>query len=205
MNPESFADVRKASRPAADQSRSVKADQSGSVKPAAGFTLIELLVAMTVAGILAAMAVPAFSTFVLNDRQVTQLNSLASSLNYARSEAIKRNLATGIKVCPSVNGSTCSGTNWHGGWIVTDSNPADAPLQTVPALGGSGTLNVTGATTGITFQSSGMVTPSATTTVTVCDQRGATFARELEVNSTGRVASSSTQGLSVSGAPLVCP
>jgi hypothetical protein len=35
--------------------------------------------------------------------------------------------------------------------------------------------------------------------------RGAAFARELEVNSTGRVASSSTQGISVSGAPLVCP
>ena len=180
------------------------AQGSRAVEPIIGFTLIELLVTLTVGGILAAIAVPAFNSFVLNDRQVGQLNSLASSLNYARSEAIKRNLAAGITVCPSLDGATCSGTNnWLGGWIVTDSNPLDAPLQTVPALGGSGSL--TAASAGITFQSSGMVTPSATTTFTVCDARGAAFARELEVNSTGRVASSSTQGISVSGAPLVCP
>ena len=174
MNSKSFADVH------------YVAQGSRAVEPIIGFTLIELLVTLTVGGILAAIAVPAFNSFVLNDRQVGQLNSLASSLNYARS------------------GATCSGTNnWLGGWIVTDSNPLDAPLQTVPALGGSGSL--TAASAGITFQSSGMVTPSATTTFTVCDARGAAFARELEVNSTGRVASSSTQGISVSGAPLVCP
>jgi type IV fimbrial biogenesis protein FimT len=176
-----------------------------SVESIVGFTLIELLVTLAVAGILAAIAVPAFNNFVLNDRQVGQLNSLASSLNYARSEAVKRNLAGGITVCPNAGGATCSGTNWFGGWIVTDSNPLDPPLQTVPALGGSGNWTVTGSQTGVTFQSSGMVTPSATTAFTVCDLRGAAFARELEVNSTGRVASSSTQGISVSGAPLVCP
>ncbi len=193
MDSKSFSDVRRGA-PGPHPGESI-----------IGFTLIELLVTLTVGGILAAIAVPAFNTFVLNDRQVGQLNSLASSLNYARSEAIKQNLAGGITVCPSVNGTTCSGTNWFGGWIVTDSNPLDPPLQTVPALGGSGSWTVTGSQTGITFQSSGMVTPSATSTFTVCDARGAAFARELEVNSTGRVASSSTQGVSVSGAPLVCP
>src|ERR1700678_3547593 len=197
MKLKSFADVRKRGARASARSR--------SVEPSPGFTLIELLVTVTVAGILASIAVPAFNNFVLNDRQVGQLNSLASSLNYARSEAIKRNLAGGITVCPSVNAATCSGSNWRGGWIVTDSTPVDPPLQTVPALAGSDTLTVTGSIGGITFASSGMVTPSATTTVTVCDQRGAAFARELEVNSTGRVASSSVQGESVSGAALVCP
>jgi type IV fimbrial biogenesis protein FimT len=193
MKSKSFADVH------------YVAHGSRAVESIIGFTLIELMVTLTVGGILAAMAVPAFNSFVLNDRQVGQLNSLASSLNYARSEAVKRNLAGGITVCPNAGGATCSGTDWFGGWIVTDSNPLDPPLQTVPALAGSGTWAVTGSQTGVTFQSSGMVTPSATTTFTVCDVRGAAFARELEVNSTGRVASSSTQGISVSGAPLVCP
>src|ERR1700678_2054194 len=128
MKLKSFADVRKRGARASARSR--------SVEPSPGFTLIELLVTVTVAGILASIAVPAFNNFVLNDRQVGQLNSLASSLNYARSEAIKRNLAGGITVCPSVNAATCSGSNWRGRWIVTDSDPVDPPMQTVPALAG---------------------------------------------------------------------
>lgn len=172
---------------------------------AGGFTLIELIVTMAVAGILACIAVPAFSSFVQNDRDVEQVNSLVSSLNYARSEAIKRDSQAGITVCPSVDGATCSGTNWYGGWVVIDSNPADAPLQAIPALNGSNTLSVSGSTTGITFQSSGMVTPSQTTIMKICDTRGAAYARELEINSTGRVAASQKAGFSVSGFALTCP
>jgi type IV fimbrial biogenesis protein FimT len=170
-----------------------------------GFTLIELIITVTVGGILASIAVPAFSSFVQNDRDIAQINSLVSSLNYARSEAIKRDSQGGITVCPSVDGLTCSGTNWYGGWVVIDSTPTDPPLQTVPALAGANTLSVTGSATGITFQSSGMVNPSQTTIMKVCDPRGAQYARELEVNSTGRVAAAQKAGFSVSGTALTCP
>jgi type IV fimbrial biogenesis protein FimT len=158
---------------------------------------------VAVAGILTAMAVPAFNSFVLNDRDSSQINSLIYSLNYARSEAIKRATANGIIVCPSADAVTCSGTNWSGGWIVSDLNPLDAPLQTVPALNGSNTLTPVGATAGITFLSSGLV--SAPLTIRICDTRGAAFARDVEVNATGRVAASQTVGKSVSGVALVCP
>lgn len=77
---------------------------------AAGFTLIEMLVVMTVAAILLATGVPAFNSFIQNDRDITQINSLVLRLNYARSEAVKRNVATGITVCPSVDTQTCPGT-----------------------------------------------------------------------------------------------
>jgi type IV fimbrial biogenesis protein FimT len=178
-----------------------------------GFTLIEVLISLVVAGILTAIAVPAFNSFVLNDRDIGQINSLVGSLSYARSEAIKRASPNGVIVCPSIDATTCSlGTAWAGGWIVLYQDlvtPANTQvLQAVPAFKPGNTVTPVGvAAAGITFLSSGLVTPTAGAplTIRVCDTRGAAFARDVEVNSTGRVAASQTPGKSVSGAALVCP
>ncbi len=171
-----------------------------------GFTLIELLVSMAVAGILVAIGVPAFTSFIQNDRDISQINSLVLSLNYARSEAVKRNVATGISVCPSLDAQTCSGSAWSSGWIVTDQSPPPTPaLQKTSSLSGSNTVTATGSATGITFLSSGQVANSVLTTIKICDPRGAAFARDVEINSTGRVAASQTPGQSVSGVALTCP
>lgn len=173
-----------------------------------GFTLIELLVTITVAGILAAIAVPAFNNFVLTDRDIGQANSLVASFNYARAEAIKRNTG-GIEVCPSSDGLTCNnpGAGWLAGWIVLDLNPNDASpvLQVVPALAGANTLTVANgdANGGTAFLSTGLVTTQLT--IRICDTRGAAAAHDVEVNPTGRVAASQTPGQSVSGAALTCP
>jgi type IV fimbrial biogenesis protein FimT len=182
-----------------------------------GFTMIELLMTMVVAGILLGIAMPAFRSFVLNDRDIGQVNSLVASLNYARSEAVKVASPTGITVCPSGGGTTCApAAPWSGGWIVVDTNNADCapaaactPLQSVLALAGTNTVTaVGGAAAGITFSSSGLVAGPAGTTLTirVCDTRGAAFARDVEVNATGRVAASQKPGFAVDGVtPLVCP
>jgi type IV fimbrial biogenesis protein FimT len=183
---------------------------------ARGFTLIELMVTVAVAVILIAVGVPAFNSFVMNDRDITQINALVASFNYARSEAIKQHGSAGVKVCPSSDGATCNGTSaWSGGWIVwnedptlnTNANPAlntQAIVQAVPALAGGNTVTAALAgATGTIFQYNGTVT--APLTITICDKRGAAYARDVEVNATGRVASSQTPGLSVSGAALTCP
>jgi type IV fimbrial biogenesis protein FimT len=180
---------------------------------AIGFTLIELLVTLTVAGILFGIGVPAYRTFVQNDRDAGQVNSLVLSLNYARSEAVKRASANGVTFCPSVDGVNCdlAPGPWTEGWIVTFLDPVNGNqvLQAVPALQGAGTPGgntvntVTGPATGITFSSSGLA--SAALTLRVCDTRGAAFARQVEVNITGRVAASQQPGKSVAGAALACP
>ena len=179
-----------------------------------GFTLIELLTTVTVAGILLAIAVPAFNSFVQNDRDVGQINSLVASLNYARSEAIKRASPNGVVMCPSTDLLVCNNTtNWAGGWIVAYQDPIKPAnsqlLQAVTAFRGTNTVTPVGAAAaGITFQSNGLVTPAgaAPLTIRICDQRGAAFARDIEVNSTGRVAASQKPGLKVDGVTaLVCP
>ncbi len=174
---------------------------SDAIRLAPGFTLIELLVTLLVGGILVAIAVPAFNNFVLSDRDIGQANSLVASLNYARSESIKQNIAGGVTVCPSVNATTCAGSAWSQGWIVI--NGTGSVLSAVPALAAGNTLTATGSPTGVTFASTGL--PSGALTISICDTRGAAFARDVEVNAAGRVAASATPGKSVAGAPLVCP
>ena len=177
-----------------------------------GFTLIELLVTITVAGILLGIAVPAFDDFLKNDRETGQANSLVSSFNYARSEAVKRASPNGITVCPSLDGLQCdpAPVSWIEGWIVIYIDPSNNAnnqvLQAVPALNPANTVNAAvGPATGITFQSSGLTNSTTGLTIRICDTRGPAFARQVEVNSTGRVAASQKPGFSVSGAALTCP
>jgi type IV fimbrial biogenesis protein FimT len=176
----------------------------------AGVTLIELLVALVVAGILIATAVPAFNNFVLNDRDANQVNSLVYSFNYARSESVRRNSAAGVEVCPSSNSLTCNpATLWSQGWIVLDLDPTDTTpvLQAVPAFAGSNTVTATGpAATGVVFNSSGATQANANLTITICDVRGATTARDVEVTSIGTTQAAQKPGFQVNGTtPLLCP
>jgi len=178
-----------------------------------GFTLIELLITLTVAGILFAVAIPAFNSFVQNDRDTAQINSLVGSLGYARSEAVKRASPNGITVCPSANSQNCDLGPWTEGWIVTYIDPVTPAntvvLQAIPALSPINTVTPeVGPAGGITFSSSGLTTlpPGGQFILRVCDPRGAAFARQIEVLSTGRVAASQKPGFAVDTlTPLTCP
>ena len=56
-----------------------------------GFTLVELMIAVTVAGILVILAVPAFRVVVENTRLRANAESLKYGLDLARQEAVHRN------------------------------------------------------------------------------------------------------------------
>ena len=58
-----------------------------------GFTFIELLTALAIAALLLALAVPAFAALVRQGQFAELTGQLIGNLNYARSEAIRRNQA----------------------------------------------------------------------------------------------------------------
>ncbi len=89
-------------------------------KSAAGFTLLELIVAISIAGVLMAMAIPSFSDMIRNNRLTTYTNELVTALNIAHSEAIKRGQHVVVRK---------TGTNWENGWQVFVD--VDRPANTV--------------------------------------------------------------------------
>ncbi|MDA1106964.1 MAG: GspH/FimT family pseudopilin [Proteobacteria bacterium] len=80
----------------------------------AGFTLVELMVTVAVTGILLAIAVPAFQSTLDKRRLVGAAEQLYADLQYARSEAIKRNTSvyvsftTGADWCYGIDTATCN-------------------------------------------------------------------------------------------------
>src|SRR4030067_1077024 len=104
-----------------------------------GFTLIELMVTLAVGAILLSVAVPSFSTMIMNNRLITQTNDFVTALNIARSEAIKR--SGRVTMCKSNDNTACdiSATGWVQGWIIfVDSDndaQADAGEELVRAHG----------------------------------------------------------------------
>ncbi|HEY7930338.1 MAG TPA: GspH/FimT family pseudopilin [Steroidobacteraceae bacterium] len=180
-----------------------------------GFTLFELMIVCSIAAVLAALAVPAMRSFLQNQQQSSAVTNLMTTLQYARSEAIKEDVpvaganctGSGVCLCPSANGSTCDPAgNWNNGWIVYTSANGGAALEAVGALQSGLTLKTNPATVAVTYQPNGTTALGALVEFTLCDSRGAAYARELEVDISGSIQASATPGYDVTGTtPLVCP
>lgn len=85
-----------------------------SIRRCKGITLLELMVVLAITVILTVMAVPNFLTLIQNHRVIGTTENLYYVLQYARSEAIKRNATvyvsfqTGDTWCYGLNtGSSC--------------------------------------------------------------------------------------------------
>ena len=90
-------------------------------KHESAFTLIELMIAIAVAAVVLTLGVPGFGRVIERNQLTAHINELVSTLNLARSEAIRRN--SDVTVCHSNDGATCSGVGYEDGWIIFfDSN-----------------------------------------------------------------------------------
>lgn len=147
-----------------------------------GITLVELMVTLTITTILLAVAAPSLVQFMNSSALSGLANEMMSSLNYARSEAIKRGQA--VSLCASSNGSSCSGS-WISGWILfNDSNGdgsvdmGDSLLRVRDAATSTG-YTMQGTANTITYGRNGLAT--ATGKIVICYNSDESQARLIEV------------------------
>jgi len=172
-----------------------------------GFTITEVIITLAITSILAAIAVPAFSDFVADNRIAAQTNEFITDLYYARTEAIKRNRR--VTVCKSSNAiaaqplcDTSGGSDWSVGWIAfVDSTPNgqrttdEIVLRVHEALDSQ--LSFAPQTTDATLATYVSYTPRGITQVIggatqngifrLCDNRGISKARSITLSQTGRL------------------
>ena len=116
-----------------------------------GVTLIELTFAILLLAILTVIAVPSFRDASLSGRLSAISSDLYTSVQMARSEAIKSNATTTL--CASNNGTTCSGT-WKDGWIIRDAG--GTVIHSGAAVPGGFTVSQAGGTANLSFQPIGV-------------------------------------------------
>ena len=183
---------------------------SHSIPWRSGFTLIEVMVVLAIVAILAVVAAPALSAWVGAMQLRTTTNELASSLQYARSEAIKRGWP--VTICPSSQaqaaqpacalGAAQGAAAWAQGWLVfvdhaqdgqlgwqaVGGTPADVLLRVhAPALAGLSVSVGSNFAPYLSYLANGVSQGAgglSTGSFSLCHQGQA---RSVVVNATGRV------------------
>lgn len=155
-----------------------------------GFTLLETMVTVAISGVLLGLAVPGFQALIQDVRRDGGVSEVVRTLNYARIKAVLS--GQHIVVCPSNNGSSCSGnTRWEAGWLAF-ADPNNNGLIDLgeeillTRMGGSGNLTIRSGRNMIVYQSMGY-SAGYNDTIRVCDARGVASSRSVKVSMQGRV------------------
>ncbi len=154
-----------------------------------GFTLLELMITISIAGILAAIAIPSFKSSISGNRLTTNTNELVTALNLARSEAVKRGQQVVVRR---------SGTNWENGWTVfVDIDRTTTAKENVFDTLDTPLRTSAGLQNGITLRASSnyvdyvRYTPSGQSNLdgrfVVCDSGELSGAKLIIINPVGRV------------------
>lgn len=152
------------------------------------------MIAVGLTGLLLSMAVPALDIFVSNARQTGAINDFVSSIHQARSTAVTTNGR--VTICPSSGGTDCEAVGWNNGWIVFSDRDSDRTVDN-----GETIIASSGRIEGLTFQSGQFATflmyrpngrvmnaslNGSSGSFTVCDKRGADYAKVMIIDLSGR-------------------
>ena len=119
-----------------------------------GFTLIEMMITIAVAVVLLAIVAPSFRQLISNQRIKTASFDLFSALNYARSEAIKRNATGGV----TLQAGALTNGAWATGWRIVDPADASKNLRSWGAINNLSVAEEAGGITSVTYGRDGRLT-----------------------------------------------
>lgn len=160
-----------------------------------GYTMIEMLIVVALLGILIALALPDLSDTVESANTNSQIKVMLTTLNLARSEAIKR--GDNVAICASDDGADCDADTWSDGWIIFhdangDANGdtgsidvGDTVIRVYDSLGADSTMTFT--VDLFEYNSLGFSDTGGTQTFLLCPASGnANNARSIVVGPSGR-------------------
>ncbi len=141
------------------------------------------------------MALPNFQDTIESNVTNSQAKLFMTTLNLARSEAIKR--GTNVGICPSDDGLDCDAGSWSTGWVVfVDANGdadgaagsidvGDTIIRVFDALGADSVF--TGTTNFLEYNSLGFSATAGVQTMKLCPStNNADNARSVEIGVSGR-------------------
>jgi len=162
-----------------------------------GFTIVELLVGIAILGIITAIALPNFSSFLVKTRVDNQISELHRLVSSARNAAI--NSGQNVTLCPLSTANKC-GSSWQNQLsIFTNSDNTSANnsvfdsntesiLKVKDKADDGDTLKFD--QTIIVFSPSGRLVSGSNSKFSYCPKGYANFSRAVSISLTGRVSTS---------------
>lgn len=174
------------------------------MKAQKGFTLLEMLVVAAVIVILVTVALPNFAATIKSNREMSEMGTLAAALALARDTAAKS--GSDVMICASADGHDCADGAWSTGFTVEYVTPPPRTASVIRVFPGlaDGSKLISSASDRIVFHPDGLTDLPGPTTFTLCDGRGVSQARALDLLVSGLYQTSTTLGQDVNGQPLVC-